>query len=92
MSRSAGIDEYLKFMQQVFGMRMLHLGLFTDDIPHDVDGVLQAQNVYTRALIALVPEGVKSVLDVGCGTGETSKMIGVAGYEPEGLSPDPYHC
>ena len=90
MTKSAGVDEALKFMQQVFGMKMLHFGLFTGDIPRDLNGVNEAQYEYTRTLIGLIPEGVESVLDVGCGTGETSKMLIEAGFSPEGLSPDPF--
>ena len=91
MGSRTSTDEGLKFLQQVFGMQMLHLGLFTDETPRDLDGVARAQYEYTRTLIGLIPKGVKTVLDVGCGTGETSKMLIEAGFSPEGLSPDPFH-
>jgi MPBQ/MSBQ methyltransferase len=69
----------------------LHFGLFRDDIPVTVEGVRQAQAEYTKALVGMIPEGVKSVLDVGCGSGVSSKHMKEAGFAVEGLSPDRYH-
>lgn len=91
MGKPASTDEGLKFVHQVFGMNMLHLGLFTDEMPRDLHGVEAAQHEYTRTLIDLIPDGVETILDVGCGTGDTSKKLLEAGFRPEGLSPDPFH-
>jgi MPBQ/MSBQ methyltransferase len=91
MTASGEVDLGLKFLQDVFDLKALHLGLFTDGVPRTPEGIHQAQEEYTRALIALIPEGVKSVLDVGSGLGATSKTMAAAGYAVEGLSPDPHH-
>ncbi len=85
------VDLGLKFLQQVFDLKALHFGLFTDSIPHTPDGVRKAQEEYTRELLGLIPDGVKSVLDVGSGMGGTSKAMAAAGLAVEGLSPDPFH-
>jgi len=85
------IDSGLKFMHQAFGMKSLHFGLFTEDMPHTLDGLKEAQENYTRTLVDLVPKKAKAVLDVGCGVGGTTKALREAGFAAEGLSPDPYH-
>jgi len=85
------IDPGLKFLHQAFGLKSLHFGLFTEDMPHRLEGLREAQEEYTRALLALVPEDAKTVLDVGCGVGGTTKKLREAGFAAEGLSPDPYH-
>jgi hypothetical protein len=85
-----GDDTQLAFVHGVLGLESLHFGLFTDGVPHTLDGIRQAQRDYTTELIGLVPEGAKTVLDVGAGLGDTSKRLKEQGLLPEGLSPDTY--
>lgn len=91
MAKPKRVDLGLKLLQNAFGLKALHFGLFTEEMPRTPDGVHLAQEEYTRTLCGLVPEGVKSVLDVGSGLGGTSKRLAEAGLSVEGLSPDPYH-
>ncbi len=44
-----------------------------------------------QAVIELISDRAKTVLDVGCGTGELSKKLKTASYDVEGLSPDINH-
>ena len=87
----ADVDLGLKFLHQAFGLEALHFGLFEDGLSHDVAGVREAQKAYTRTLVGLVPEDARTVLDVGCGVGGTSRALLARGFAAEGLSPDPYH-
>ncbi|MHC4249111.1 MAG: methyltransferase domain-containing protein [Planctomycetota bacterium] len=91
MARKGNTDLGLKFLHQAFGLEALHFGLFANGVPHNLDGLKAAQEEYTKTLIGLVPEGARTVLDVGCGVGGTSKALKDAGFAVEGLSPDPYH-
>ncbi len=91
MAKSKGIDSGLMFLHQAFDLKSLHFGLFTDEYPRTPDGLHMAQANYTRTLAGLVPDGAKTVLDVGSGLGDTSKALTEKGYSVEGLSPDPYH-
>ncbi|MBN1809287.1 MAG: hypothetical protein JW909_09495 [Planctomycetes bacterium] len=84
-------DLGLKCLQQAFGLESLHFGLFTEDQPYTLEALKQAQMNYKEALTGMIPDGVKSVLDVGSGLGDTSKMLIEKGYDTEGLSPDKYH-
>jgi len=84
-------DVGLKFLQQAFGLSSLHFGLFTEDQPYNLENLRKAQVNYTSTLVSLVPDGVKTVLDVGSGLGDISKVLIDRGYKVEGLSPDAYH-
>ncbi len=86
------IDHWLKFAHKAFDLDALHFGMFTDDMPRTLDGLRRAQVEYTKALIAMIPKGVRTVLDVGCGIGGTTKALVAAGFAAEGLSPDDYHA
>ena len=91
MGRSKNTDLGLKFLREAFGLKALHFGLFKPEHPRILDGLHLAQEEYTKTLAGLIPEGVQTVLDVGCGIGGTSKVIAEHGLKVEGLSPDPYH-
>jgi SAM-dependent methyltransferase len=85
------VDPGLKFLHQAFGLESLHFGLFTDSTPPTMDTMRDAQKEYTKTLVGLVPKSAKTILDVGCGVGGTTKALVAAGFAAEGLSPDPYH-
>jgi MPBQ/MSBQ methyltransferase len=79
------------FLHQAFDLKSLHFGLFADEHPRTPDGLHLAQANYTRTLAGLVPAEARTVLDVGSGLGDTSRLLAAKGYRVEGLSPDPYH-
>jgi len=56
--------------------------------PLTLEGLKVAQQRYEDLLIENIPEGARSVLDVGCGTSALCRRLRDAGYAPEGLSPD----
>lgn len=83
------VDATLRFYEEVLGLSYLHYGLW-DGEPLTLDGLASAQQRYAERLLATVPAGVRSVLDVGCGTGGNARLFASKGYEVEGLSPDPF--
>lgn len=83
------VDRALKFYEEVLGFGYLHYGLWEGD-PLTLEGLKAAQERYAELLCSMIPQGVKSVLDVGCGTGGNALKLKERGYEVEGLSPDPY--
>jgi MPBQ/MSBQ methyltransferase len=85
------LDFGLKFLHQALKLESLHFGLFVDGIPRTLEAVPQAQVAYTKTLVAMVPRGVKTVLDVGCGVGTSARYLKDQGFAVEGLSPDHYH-
>lgn len=69
-------------------MHDLHYGYWTPDLPLTAANLPVAQARYTDKLMADIPEGVKTILDVGCGAGNTAKKLLDRGYEVVCLSPN----
>jgi SAM-dependent methyltransferase len=84
------IDYGLMVYQKVFRLEALHLGLWEDGDSRDLDGFRKAQERYTDLLLSYIPDGVRSIIDVGCGTGATSLKLKGRDYAVSCLSPDEY--
>jgi SAM-dependent methyltransferase len=70
------------------GMQDLHYGYWTEDLELTAVNLPRAQARYTEELFGDIPDGVRSVLDVGCGAGNTARKLLDLGYEVDGLSPN----
>ncbi len=81
----------LQFLHRIVGLEYLNFGIWSADDPLDLTGLRRAQERLAGRLFELMPPGVSSVLDVGCGTGVIAERLTALGYDVEGLSPDPYH-
>lgn len=86
--RRIKVNLMLAVLADVVGLEHLHYGLW-DGESLDREGLERAQERYLEHLEALIPDGVKRILDVGCGTGAFSRRLTESGFEVEGLSPDP---
>ncbi|MDP6433472.1 MAG: hypothetical protein QGI15_04035, partial [Candidatus Scalindua sp.] len=53
----------------------LHYGYWTGDMEVDVANLHLAQDEYAKFVISHIPDGVKTILDVGCGTGQIAKEL-----------------
>ena len=71
-----------------FDMQDLHYGYWTDDLELTPQNMAKAQARYTDELMADIPAGVRSILDVGCGAGNTARKLLDRGYEVDALSPN----
>jgi MPBQ/MSBQ methyltransferase len=95
MSGSKTNSRALKFYSDVLGLEHLHYGIWEPQDELTLANLKSAQERYQQAIIDLLPETDSKnpirVLDVGCGTGELSKILKAKGYEVEGLSPDINH-
>lgn len=56
--------------------------------PDDHDPYL----AYSEELLARVPEGVRRILDVGCGLGFNERLLSARGMRVTAVSPVPHHC
>ncbi len=89
------IDHVLKLYSQTIRSPYLHYGFW--DNPSDIvlseitlNDIRDAQQRYIEHLSGFIPEGVNTILDVGCGIGGNTAYLMGKGYSVEALSPDSY--
>lgn len=70
------------------GMQDLHYGYWTPDLELTPQNLPLAQARYTEELIRDLPAEVRSVLDVGCGAGNTARKLLDRGLEVDCVSPN----
>ena len=68
----------------------LHYGIWAEGLVPNLANLPQAQRAYSDYLMAHIPEGVKTILDVGCGTGNLAQLLLERGYRVEGVSPSKF--
>ncbi|MCS7231240.1 MAG: methyltransferase domain-containing protein [Elusimicrobiota bacterium] len=84
------IDWNLKFIRDIFGVECLHFGYWEENQKVDIENLKIAQQRYIDILISKIPQGVKEILDVGCGTGEVAINLINKNFKVECVSPDEY--
>ena len=84
---SGPIDWELMVCTHVFGLRSLHWGVWEDGEPITLAGLRTAQARFTEKLLAAIPEGVQTVLDVGCGMGDNAAALAGRGYRVTCIAP-----
>ena len=90
VSRSVGIEVGAICSKYFFKSQHLHYGYWTSDLEVDVANVRAAQENYAKFLITHIPDGVQSILDVGCGAGRMAQMLADLGYRVDCVSPSSY--
>lgn len=81
-------DRALRFYNEVLGLDRLHYGMWLPGDELSTEKLKEAQIRYEDYLVDNIPDGVKDILDVGCGTGILTRKLLSRGYNVEGLSPD----
>lgn len=89
-SRERGLVMALIFGSHLLKMQDLHYGYWTDDLAVEWANLPQAQAAYTEFLVAAIPPGVKTILDVGCGAGNNALRLVEKGYLVDCVSPNGY--
>ncbi|PHM07361.1 methyltransferase domain-containing protein [Nostoc sp. 'Peltigera malacea cyanobiont' DB3992] len=86
--QNAAIDYYIGLTNSDY----LHYGYWEPLPTHGEELTLTrlrvAQVAYTAKLLSFIPEGTKTVLDVGCGIGGNAAYLCDRGFSVEGLAPD----
>ncbi len=89
-----GTDYGLRFMAEVMRLDHLHWGYFPQKKftgeKFSLTEVKQAQLEYTNRVFTFIPDGVKTILDVGAGIGTTARLLTEKGYQVHCLSNDKY--
>lgn len=81
-------DRALRFYHEVLGLERLHYGLWRLQDELTFDNLRAAQQRYENLLTDNIPSDVKTILDVGCGTGVMSAKLKDLGYDVEAVTPD----
>jgi SAM-dependent methyltransferase len=92
LSRDIGLEIGSILGKYFLDMDHLHYGYWTDDLKLDIANLPKAQQRYTEFLISNIPDGVRMVLDVGCGTGANAVKLAGMGYRVDCLSPSRFQC
>jgi len=69
-------------------MQDLHYGYWPPDLAVAPRNLAQAQANYTDLLISRIPSGVRTILDVGCGAGNTARKLLERGFQVDCVSPN----
>lgn len=88
-SKEVGLVAGLNLFNFFLGTKDLHYGLWEEGLEVDIRNLPEAQKRYSDFLISHIPDGVKSILDVGCGAGGLASELLSRGYKVEGVSPSP---
>lgn len=86
-SQEVGLEIGLIFFKYFLKTEYLHYGLFEEGDEKDVWNLGKAQVRYAEKLFSLIPDGTKTILDVGCGSGKTAQTLVGLGYDVECVSP-----
>lgn len=86
------IDWGLKFYRDVLKLDSLHFGYWEAADELTLENMRRAQDRYTEHLKDLIPDGVKKILDSGCGAGVVARRLKDSGYDVTGITPDEYQA
>ncbi len=89
-SKEFGLAAGLVFARYFLKTDHLHYGYWPDGLPVEILNLRQAQDLYCDVLLSHIPEGTRSILDVGCGTGVLSARLIEEGFEVQSVSPSPF--
>jgi SAM-dependent methyltransferase len=86
-SKEVGLEIGLSLLKFFAKTDFLHYGYWEEGMEVDILNLKQAQQNYTDFLFSHIPQGTKSILDVGCGSGKIARMLLDKGYQVDGVSP-----
>ncbi len=90
VSRDVGLEIGSICGKYFFKLDHLHYGYWNGSVEVDISNLHIAQDKYAQFVLSHIPEGVKTILDVGCGTGQIDKLLLDKGYQVDCVSPSPY--
>ncbi len=85
--KEIGLDIGLAFSKHFYKTDYLHYGYWPEDLAVEPANVFQAQENYADYLLKNIPKEVKSILDVGCGSGKFAEKLIENGYIVDCVSP-----
>jgi SAM-dependent methyltransferase len=86
-SRDLGLELGFLFGHHFLNLKHLHYGLWGDDLEVGLANLAEAQERHLKMLLAHIPPGVKSILEIGCGTGRLARTLAESGYTIDCVGP-----
>lgn len=86
-SKEVGLEAGYLVLKYFLQSGYLHYGYFSEGLKADVTNLAEAQKRYTDFIFSCIPEGVKTILDVGCGSGTIAHELINKGYQVDCVSP-----
>ena len=68
----------------------LHYGYWPDGLELDITNLRLAQEEYVKFLLSQLPDGIQTILDVGCGAGRIAQKLISVGYQVDCVSPSTF--
>ncbi|HJO95998.1 MAG TPA: class I SAM-dependent methyltransferase [Victivallales bacterium] len=89
-TQEIGLELGLNLGEYFLNSEDLHYGFWKEGTAVDIQNMPKAQKDYKEFLISHLPNGCKSILDVGCGSGELAKELLELGYDVDCVSPSAF--
>lgn len=86
-SKEIGLEMGLIVAKYFLKSGHLHYGYWTKDMDVKIQNLPQAQENHSQFIISHIPEGTKTILDVGCGVGSFALKLINLGYQVDCVSP-----
>jgi SAM-dependent methyltransferase len=90
ISRELGLEIGSICGRYFLELKHLHYGYWTKGLEVNIANLHLAQDEYVKFVISHIPDGVKTILDVGCGTGEVAEALLNISYQVDCVSPCPF--
>tara|TARA_B100001057_G_scaffold128376_1_gene127438 strand:- start:1439 stop:2275 length:837 start_codon:yes stop_codon:yes gene_type:complete len=85
-----GLEIGLVLSKFFFKTEHLHFGYWPNDLEVTIDNLKKSQDYHSEKIIAAIPDGVNTILDVGSGSGGLAKKLVNNNYQVECVSPSNY--
>jgi len=87
LTKELALEAGYRVIKFTTGSEHLHYGRFEPDISRDFLHLKAAQDRYLDRLVELVPPAVKTILDVGAGSGKTAEALLDRGFDVDCVTP-----
>ena len=86
-SKEVGLEVGLVLSKFFFKTEHLHFGFWPDELEVSIDNLKKSQDYHSEKIINSIPKKVKTILDVGSGSGGLAEKMVEKGYNVDCVSP-----
>lgn len=86
-TKEIGLDLGLLLFKNFLDTDYMHYGYFKDDLEVKITNLPEAQENYSNLLLSIMPNNIKTILEVGCGSGRFAYNLTNKGYKVDCVTP-----